>query len=246
VRRVLLLATAVIALAAAPPARANGDPASDVLLRYDVFFPAAPPTSNGVARALLELTRRTRADGWPIKVAIIARPQDLGSWSVVFNQPAQYADILAQELGGPRLLVVMPAGFGTQHVRGDVARALAGLQPVRGGGDRLARQALTAVARLAAADGHRVDVPRAETGPRARRPYRQPVVEHEASVPPPAAPSVTARGAGSGGDGASPLVYAAPVALILALLGAAAVRERMRARRETAGEDGQSSTSSPS
>jgi hypothetical protein len=246
VRRLLLLVAAVTALAVAPPARANGDPASDVLLRYDVFFPAAPPTSNGVAHALLELTRRTRADGWPIKVAIIARPRDLGSWSVVFDRPAQYADILAQELGGsPRLLVVMPVGFGTQHVRGDVARALAGLEPVRGGGDRLARQALTAVARLAAADGHRVGVPPVQTGPRARQPYRQPVVRHEGSVPPPAAPSVTAPGAVSGDDGASPLVYAVPVALIVALLGAAAVRERVRAGRQDRNED-QSSTSRPS
>jgi hypothetical protein len=191
-----------------------------------------PTTSDGVARALLELTRRTREDGWPVKVAIIATRKDLGTWGSVFNRPAQYADILAQELRGPRLLVVMPVGFGTQHMTGDAGRALAGLTPVQGGGDRMARLALTAVARLAAAEGHRVDVPPVDTGPRAQRPYRQTVPPH-GSVLPTGTPSPTTPAAASGGGGPSPFVYAAPVVLIVVLLGASVLRERLRGDRDT-------------
>ena len=221
------LAALATALAAAPPAHANGDPASDILLQRDVFFPYDSPPSNGAAGALLELTRRTRADGWPVKVAIIANRKDLGSWAAVWDRPGQYADILAQELRGPRLLVVMPRGFGTQHMSGAANRALAGLQPAQGGGDRMARLAQTAVARMAAADGHRVDVPPVDTGPRAQRPYRQPLPRHDASARPTPAPSATTPGATSGGSGPSPLVYAVPVVLIVVLLGGMALRERL-------------------
>jgi hypothetical protein len=221
------LAALATALAGAPAARANGDPASDILLQRDVFFSYDRPASNGVARALLELTRRTRADGWPVKVAIVATRNDLGTWAAVFDRPGQYADILAQELRGPRLLVVMRSGFGTQHMSGAANRALAALQRVRGDGDRMGRLALTAVARMAAADGHPVDVPPVDTGPRARRPYQQPLPRHDAAVQPAPAPSVTTPGATRGGNDTSPLVYAVPVALIVVLLGGMALRERL-------------------
>jgi hypothetical protein len=220
------LAALATALAGAPSAHANGDPASDNQLQRDVFFSYDRPPSNGVARALLELTRRTRADGWAVKVAIIATRNDLGTWAAVFDRPGQYADILAQELRGPRLLVVMPAGFGTQHMSGAANRALAGLQPVRGG-ERMARLALIAVARMAAADGHQVAVPAVDPGPRARRAYRQPLPRHDASVQPEPTPNATTPGAAPGGNEPSPLVYAVPVALIVVLLGGMALRERL-------------------
>jgi hypothetical protein len=225
------LAALGLVLDAGPPARANGDPASDILLARDVFVPYDAPPSTGVARALLELTRRTRADGWPVEVAIVTSRKDLGTWAAVFNRPAQYADILAQELRGPRLLVVMPAGFGTQHTSDEANRALAGLRPIQDDGDRMGRLTLTAVARMAAADGHPVDVPPVDTGPEGRRPYRQPLPRHDGPVRPAPAPGATTPSAAPGGSGPSPFVYAVPVVLIVALLGGMALRERLRGDR---------------
>src|SRR5438045_1875018 len=98
-----LLAVAVaaaVALAAAPGAPADGDPASDILLSQDVFLPYSPPTSQGVAQALVELTKRAHKAGWPVKVAIIATPQDLGAASSLYANPQGYANFLASEIGG--------------------------------------------------------------------------------------------------------------------------------------------------
>lgn len=221
--------TAIVAVAAvlATPAsaHADGDPASDVLLRQDVFFPYAPPTSNGVARALLELTRRTRADGWPIKVAIIASDQDLGAWGALFSDPQRYADVLAQELRNPRLLVVMPFGFGGQRLGAGVNRALAGLPPVQGGGDALARQAMTAVARLAAEDGHRVAVPAVDASTLGRRPYRESAQLHTRAQAPAATSAVSSPATGKNGTPA--WLYVAPVALVVAFLLALTLRDRL-------------------
>ena len=98
-RLVWSLAAVLVAVSAAtaPAARADGDPASDILISRDVFFPYAPPTSNGVAQALLELTRRTRRAGWPIKVAIIATPQDLGSAGSLYASPQPYTNALTRD-----------------------------------------------------------------------------------------------------------------------------------------------------
>src|SRR3954447_5871826 len=94
----------VVAFAlSAPAGRADGDPASDVLISQDVFFPYAPPTSNGVAQALLELTRRTPRAGWPLKVAITATAQALGSAASLYASPQPYVNFLASEIGGPKL-----------------------------------------------------------------------------------------------------------------------------------------------
>src|SRR3954468_12762043 len=226
------LAALVVAFAlSAPAARADGDPASDILISRDVFFPYAPPTSNGVAQALLELTRRTRRAGWPIKVAVIATAQDLGSAASLYSSPQQYANFLASEIGGPklRLLVVMPAGFGGQNLGAGVDKALAGLGPIEGGGDPLAKLALSAVARLAAGDGHKIAVPAIDTSGAGKRPYRQDVSLHGAS---PAAGKVPQRAkppGGGGGGGASWLIYAAPVVLILGAMPVMARRDRRRA-----------------
>jgi hypothetical protein len=230
----LLAALAAAALASAPAARADGDPASDILLSQDVFFPYSPPTSQGVGQALVELTKRTRQAGWPIKVAIIATPQDLGAASSLYANPQGYANFLFSEIGAGRLrlLVVMPAGFGGQNLGAGVDKALAGLGPIEGGGDPLAKLALTAVARLAAGDGHKVAVPAIDTSDAGRRPYRQDVALHGGS---PAAGKTPRRatppGGGGGGGGTSWLIYAAPVVLILGAMLLMARRDRRRAHR---------------
>jgi hypothetical protein len=215
------------------PAGANGDPPSDALLAADVYLPFTPPTSDGAARALLALARRTRADGWPIKVAVVATPSDLGDVANLFTRPQDYANFLSPEIGRPRLLVVTPVGFGGQKLGAHVDDALAGLQPVQAGDDRLERQALTAVARLAAADGHRVAVPAIDTSEQGRRPYRQNLTLHQS--PATAARPPGARKTKQNAGRTSPLVFAAPIAVVAALLAGAMLRDRLRRRRETAG-----------
>ena len=92
----LLLAATVLALPGV--AAADGDPASDTLLGENVFYPYSPP----VARAVkLELDRQTAAAkraGFPIKVALIGAPTDLGAVPSLFGKPQAYAKFLDQEI----------------------------------------------------------------------------------------------------------------------------------------------------
>jgi GNAT superfamily N-acetyltransferase len=203
--RALALTLAALLLTA-PAAWADGDPASDVLLSDDVFFPYAPATAKPLQTALVEVLKRARAAGYPMKVALIESAGDLGAYPQMFNQPQAYANLLAGELpgnphGGTRtrqhLLVVMPAGFGGDNLGDRIDEALA---PVRvdpaAQSDGLARAAIHAVARIATLNGHAVPVPK------------------EASAPLPARNQSTKRS-----SGASPVVFVAPVLLVL--LGAA-------------------------
>lgn len=218
---------AVLALTCAAPAGANG-PASHVLRAQDVYFPATPSTSDGVARALLTITRRARASGWPLKVAIFATAGDLGNAARFFSTPQLYADQLAREIGDPRLLVVTPVGFAGQKLGDGVRRALAPLAPVTAGEDRLERQAVTAVARLASAAGHPLVVPSIDTSERGQRPYRGAFAVHPGA--PAVAPSPSsARRERTGA--ASPLLYIAPLAAVLLLLGARPLLARIGGSR---------------
>jgi len=112
--RRLLLASAVAALALAPLASADGDPASDWLVQQDVFLPTPPPSTSS-ASALAAAVAAVSAKGDRVKVAVIATPQDLGSVPSLFGHPGDYATFLGLELAfvykGP-LLVAMPAGLG--------------------------------------------------------------------------------------------------------------------------------------
>src|SRR3954466_9698346 len=94
----LIALLAALALVASPSAaRADGDPASDVLLRQDIFFPYAPATARRLSDALTRLLERTRRSGFPIKVALIQSEGDLGANADLFGEPLQYANLLAQE-----------------------------------------------------------------------------------------------------------------------------------------------------
>ena len=81
-RRALALALAIVAIVLAPPsppAHADGDPASDVLLVQDVFYPYRPKVSASLEAALEKsLQALARAGGPHLKVAIIGAPSELG------------------------------------------------------------------------------------------------------------------------------------------------------------------------
>jgi hypothetical protein len=137
VRIALLLAAAVLLLPSL--AAADGDPASDTLLGLNVFYPYSPPVARTVKLQLDRQTAAARRAGFPIKVALIAAPTDLGAIPSLFGRPQAYAKFLDQEIsfrGAQPLLVVMPAGYGVQGVTGP------------------ARFALRAVAKLVSASGH--------------------------------------------------------------------------------------------
>jgi hypothetical protein len=155
-----ILALAFGSLAAA--ARADGDPASDVLAAQPLFLPQdanVPAAQQAQLAALLQSAGRA---GYRIRVATIASRTDLGSVTELWRQPKNYARFLGQELSlvyrGP-LLIVMPGGYGLYggagHLRGDES-ALAGLNAP---GAELGTATLTAIQRLAAASGHTLTIP---------------------------------------------------------------------------------------
>src|SRR3712207_1066609 len=151
-------------------ARADGDPASDILLTDDIFFPYSPPVSERLKTALEKVVRDARRAGYPMKVALINTEADLGAYPQLFNQPAQYSELLSRELStlnphgdpvkDPHLLIVMPVGFGGDNLGEGVDRALAPIEiDAEGGSDALAQAAMAAVARIATENGHPIDIP---------------------------------------------------------------------------------------
>lgn len=148
-----------------PAALADGDPASDVLLLQDDYIPYEPRLSPPVTNGLTALLKATRRAGYPVKVAIIASPQDLGAVPNLFARPQQYATFLGQEIafnGRTPLLVVMPQGFGVDQVSSSALRGLPA--PGTSSVDALGRSAIEGVVRLARAAGHPVSAPKLSGG----------------------------------------------------------------------------------
>jgi len=158
----LAAAILVAALWAGGPgfALGDGDPASDVLLGQNVYYPYSPPVPRKIQNTLNAETAAAKKAGLPIKVALIATALDLGVIPELFGQPQNYAKFLDKEISfnGPQpLLVVMPAGYGVQGMSAKAAGAITGLAPPEGkSSTALAQAAVTAVAKIAAADGHPV------------------------------------------------------------------------------------------
>jgi hypothetical protein len=151
------------------PARADGDPASDVLLYEPAYLPLEQPAPD-VSSDLLKVLGETRAAGAPLKVAIIRERRDLGLEGKFFGRPQAYADFLAGELqafaqlahrrqlGREPLLVVMPAGFGLHGLPSATKEALARVRvPPVEDADRLTEAAGLGVQALAAQRGHPIE-----------------------------------------------------------------------------------------
>ena len=156
-------ALALIAALSATPsgARADGDPASDVLLTENVFLPYAPPVSPALAGALTATVARAHAAGFPIKVALIESAMDLGADPELFGTPQRYARFLDTEItynDTPPLLVVMPQGAATAAtVPTGILAAVHVDAAARS--DGLARAAIAALITLARRAGHPIAAP---------------------------------------------------------------------------------------
>jgi len=159
----VLAVTVVLLMAVAahvPTARADGDPASDVLASQPAFVPADGGGSATQQAQLAAVLAAARKQGYPVRVALIATASDLGSISELWRMPRSYAEFLGQELSliyRGTLLVVMPNGVGVYEVGAKPSAASPPLPPSLATlvpGRSLAPAAVTAVTRLAAAAGH--------------------------------------------------------------------------------------------
>jgi hypothetical protein len=109
---------AVAAVLAAPGTTlADGDPASDVLLSQPYYFPYQPLVAKDVAAKVKRLIAAAEKAKFPMKLAVIASPTDLGAVGDLFGRPQQYAGFLYSEVqpGFQKqfgLIVAMPAGIG--------------------------------------------------------------------------------------------------------------------------------------
>ena len=153
-QRLLLTLAAVVLAVGAGTARADGDPASDMLVIQNVFLPYDAPSPSS-SSALSKQVAAAYGAGYRVKVAVIGSPVDLGAIPSLFDKPQQYARFLGEELStfyvGP-LLIVMPKGYGI-YDGGRSTRAesgvLAGLAaPGSSKPDLLAGAATTAVEKL--------------------------------------------------------------------------------------------------
>jgi hypothetical protein len=223
VRRTSVLVAIAVALAGpVASARADGDPASDVLLSQDTFLPYAPNTVSRPMRRALEATvARAKAKGFATKVAVIASSRDLGSVGTLVGDPQGYADLLTKELSltvfhgqavdSARVLVVLPSGLGGNNLGDRAGDALGGLPPVTDGSpDGLARTAAVAVGKLAAADG---------------KPFALPAL-----------PSAAAASGGGGGVPAA-VIFGAPVLLVALVAAGLSARGRRREKPGAAEDD---------
>ncbi|MBV9604803.1 MAG: hypothetical protein JO027_06840 [Solirubrobacterales bacterium] len=159
VRRLALIALIIALGAPVPAALADGDPASDTLLAEPVFYPYSANVAPALQARLNAEAAAASRKHFPILVALIAAPSDLGAVPSLFGKPRQYAAFLEQEINfldaKDVLLVVMSKGYGVQHAGVGAQAALASLkQPAGARADDLAQAAIEAVPKLAAAAGH--------------------------------------------------------------------------------------------
>jgi hypothetical protein len=210
-RRVAVLALLLLA-GTAGTARADGDPASDVLISQRVFFPyyVELPTDE-----LNRTVAQAQSSGYPVRVALIAHDFDLGAVTPLWKKPRTYAKFLAQELSTFNtdwVLIVMPNGYGIYRC---VAQQREGgyADPCEGGAPRAADE--RALAALPTPEASKQDV--ATAGVAAVRAL---AALHGASVD-------------EEGGGANAVAIAAVVLALLTFAGALLVLAR-RARRVAA------------
>jgi hypothetical protein len=158
---IVLLVVAAASAVAAGQARANGDPASDVLPFTPVFLSIRNPSTSPAGRDLLAVTQAAAKQKRPIRVAVITAPTDLGLIQSLWRKPQPYAEFLGKELFqfgryNGTLVVAMPNGYGVygpEAAKGK--RALARLpKPNTNDLERVGEDAANAVRAVAVANGY--------------------------------------------------------------------------------------------
>jgi hypothetical protein len=149
-------------------ATADVDPASDVLLLDNVYFPYDPKVCSELEDGLKQLTADAKEARYPVKVALIASESDLGGIPQLMGKPQEYADFLHGEIGRQIdgvLLIAMPGGFGFMPPDKSEARVLEKISIADDAdSNRLAEAAVDAIPQLAAEAGRTVKKVNVERG----------------------------------------------------------------------------------
>jgi hypothetical protein len=159
----------VLGLGLCGGALGDADPASDILLGENVFYPYDPQVSAALQARLNAQVATAHRAHLPLKVALIASPVDLGAIPSFFGKPRQYAAFLEREISfssRPPLLVVMPNGYGTAGLGATASAAVvAATKPATPTSNGLARAAISVVSEITAASSHRAGSPGASGSP---------------------------------------------------------------------------------
>jgi hypothetical protein len=153
-------------------ARADGDPASDVLASQTLFLPADAGVGAAEQAELAGLLSEAARGGHPIRLAVIAGRSDLGSGTALWRRPEDYARFVGQEVAlvyrGP-LLVVMPDGYGFARGGTPVAGWAGIAARLPSPNRRLGAAAIAVVESATAAAGHPLAPVHAAAAPGGRR-----------------------------------------------------------------------------
>ena len=166
--RAVATLAAVLLLVLPAAASADVDPASDVLLFQNAFFPRVNPPSDALKNELTALTKQANDQGYNLKVAIIGARLDLGGAPQLYRHPDQYAKFLGTELRSATglvqpLVVIMKGGIGTYGM-GDEAVSLKQVEvPDKPTSDQLTQIAIEATKNVSAAAGHPLKTVSAKT-----------------------------------------------------------------------------------
>jgi hypothetical protein len=155
------IGSVLLLLALVPAALADGDPASDYLLSGPSFLSPYDGKISAKDQADINaLLASAKAQGLPLRLAVIVTPYDLGSVPILFNKPQTYAKFLGQEdsyYWRDELLVVMPKGYGIYKAKNlpaaDKAAILVLPKPASASGEALAQAAKSAIKAVAAKHG---------------------------------------------------------------------------------------------
>jgi hypothetical protein len=228
---------------ATPSAMADGDPASDILLYQDAYLPYGQVLPARIQANVQQVAANANAAGFPLRVAVLGSEGDMGAVVALYGKPQQYARYLHGEfVSGPTaysrhaasaararsgaagraaqaaLLVVMPNGYGVAgSVPAPARQAVEGTRLDARDGLALGEAAVTGVAKLAGASGHRIDVP--------VDPLAEAASSNAAAATKPTVASSTHGSAPSG----APWALLGAIAAVLAALGALLVVRRRRA-----------------
>jgi hypothetical protein len=172
VRLRIALLLAVVAAAVLPGgARANGDPASDVLPFSNVYFSIVDPRTSSAGRDLLAVTAAAAKQKRQIKVAVIAQPSDLGLVQSMWQKPQTYAKFLGVELFQfahykGTTLIATPNGYGVYGPGAAKGRPALARRPKPGTSDlgKLGKDAADAARRVAAANGYVLPAASSDSG----------------------------------------------------------------------------------